>query len=115
MKVYLDDERIEPAGWERTRTAAQTIELLRSRTVTALSLDHDLGACKACLANADDRIPTECHHNGNGYDVAVWLEEQIFTDPTFPVPTLAVHSANPAGVRRIQQAFDAIEKRVKER
>lgn len=96
MKIYLDDERITPEGWHRTYTPQETIELLKTRKVTDLSLDHDLG---------DDA------GIGTGYDVLLWLEEEIYNDNSFPVPEMKVHSANPAGALRMNQAIMAINRR----
>ena len=45
MKVYLDDLRPVPDGWVLAKTASEAIGLLTTRTVTDLSLDHDLGCC----------------------------------------------------------------------
>lgn len=42
VKVWLDDVRDAPSGWTQARTPEEVIELLRSGTVTQLSLDHDL-------------------------------------------------------------------------
>lgn len=93
MKVYLDDERETPRGWTRTYSPQETIELLKTKQVTDLSLDHDLG----------DDVGI-----GTGYDVLLWLEEEQYNDPTFPIPNMAVHSANPAGVYRMNQAIKSI-------
>lgn len=113
MKLYLDDLRPVPAGWTLAKTAPEAIRLLESRLVTDLSLDHDLGCCHQCEAD----IPgmTECACNGNGYQVACWVEERAVLDPTFPIPTILVHSANPAGVRRIGQAIAVIDRIRQER
>ena len=43
MKVYLDDVRDAPPGWVRAHMPEEVIALLRSSSVTELSLDHDLG------------------------------------------------------------------------
>ncbi len=43
MKVYLDDERTTPEGWYRVYWPDEAIELLKTGTVTNISLDHDLG------------------------------------------------------------------------
>ena len=63
MKVYLDDERPTPDGWHTCRWPEEDIELLKAGGVTHLSLDHDLG---------DD-------NHGTGYDVVLWIEEQVAT------------------------------------
>ena len=77
MKVYLDDERRTPEGWVRVYWPEEAIELLNTGKVTEISLDHDLG---------DD-------DHGTGYDVVVWIEEQVYING-FKPPKISVHSAN---------------------
>jgi hypothetical protein len=77
VRVYLDDERETPEGWERVYWPSEAIELLKTGKVTDISLDHDLGD--------DDR--------GTGYDVVLWIEEAVAT-AGFEAPNMNVHSAN---------------------
>ncbi|MEZ8613461.1 cyclic-phosphate processing receiver domain-containing protein [Vibrio sp. 10N.286.52.C3] len=77
MKVYLDDERIAPEGWKRVYWPEEAIKLLQSGEVEEISLDHDLG---------DDT-------HGTGYDVVVWIEEQVIVN-RFQPPKIRIHSAN---------------------
>jgi hypothetical protein len=99
MRVYLDDCRPTPPGWVRTFTPHETIDLLQAGKVTELSLDHDLGG--------DDTI-------GTGYDVVLWIEEQVALHG-FQPPRMAVHSANPCGRQRMEQGIQAIERLVARR
>lgn len=78
--IYLDDERPCPAGWIPAKTAAEAIALLSAGGVDVISLDHDLGPPEA----------------GTGYDVICWIEERVFTDPTYEAPEIDIHTANPA-------------------
>ncbi len=94
MKIYLDDEREAPEGWMRTYTPAATIKMLRSGRVTHLSLDHDLGF--------EDTI-------GTGYDVLLWLEEQVMLHGFTP-PEITVHSANAGARPKMEQAIEAIRR-----
>lgn len=94
MKVYLDDERTAPAGWVQVRWPEEAIALLATGEVAELSLDHDLG---------DDA-------HGTGYDVLLWLEEQVVCHQFLP-PALHVHSANPAARVRMEAAIQAIRSR----
>lgn len=98
MKVYLDDERIAPVGWVQVRWPDEAIEFLQTGTVTHLSLDHDLG---------DDR-------RGTGYDVLLWLEEEVVLNRFKPPQIIEVHSANPAGKIRILAAIESISKRTRQ-
>lgn len=95
MKVYLDDERATPEGWVRTFNPTDTINLLRTGKVTELSLDHDLG----------DDI-----HIGTGYDVLLWLEEQVFNNPSLTIPKITVHSANSSAVVKMNLAIESIKR-----
>jgi hypothetical protein len=52
--------------------------------VTHISLDHDLG---------DDT-------RGTGYDVILWIEEQVFTCG-FKAPVIYVHSANTSACEKM--------------
>ena len=93
MKVYLDDERAAPAGWIRVFWPNEMIQLLIRGGVTHVSLDHDLG---------DDT-------KGTGYDVILWIEEQVVLHNFVP-PNINVHSANSSAVVKMEQGIKAIEK-----
>lgn len=93
MKIYLDDEREAPEGYTRMYNAEQVIAGLQYLNVEVLSLDHDLG----------ENVPT-------GYTVLLWLEEKVFNDPTFPIPEITIHSANPAGRANMMRAIDSIKR-----
>lgn len=43
MKLWLDDIRPAPEGWEWVLTADDAIDAMRTGTVTHASLDNDLG------------------------------------------------------------------------
>jgi NAD+-processing family protein with receiver domain len=98
MRVWLDDRREPPAGWVWVRTPHEAIDLLSSGEVEELSLDHDLG-----LVDDSGRERT-------GYDVVLWIEEQVATEALIP-PRLAVHSANPPAHERMLRAIEAINRR----
>ena len=93
MKIYMDDARETPSGWTRTYTVAETIAALRTRTVTHLSLDNDLG---------DDVA--------EGYNVLNWLEEIIYNDMHFPLPEIHIHSSNASRVEYMQRALKSIQR-----
>ena len=98
MKVWLDDVRDAPDGWVHVRTPEEAIELLRSGKVKEISLDHDLGLA------SDEAERT-------GYDVLRWLEEAVANGGwPFRLPEIRVHSANPVGRRRMEQAIDSIRR-----
>lgn len=92
MKVYLDDERIAPEGWVQVRWPDEVIRLLETGSVSHLSLDHDLG---------DDQ-------RGTGYDVLLWIEQEVALSKFIPPTKIEVHSANPAGRKRMLAAIESI-------
>lgn len=92
MKVYLDDERIAPEGWVQVRWPDEAIELLQTGKVSHLSLDHDLG---------DDQ-------RGTGYDVLLWIEQEVVLRQFTPPAKIEVHSANPPARKRMQAAIETI-------
>lgn len=92
MKVYLDDERETPVGWRRVFWPNEAIELLRTKSVTEISLDHDLG---------DDE-------RGTGYDVVLWVEEAVAVDGFVP-PVMRVHSANSSAREKMERGIAAIQ------
>lgn len=94
MKLYLDDVRPTPEGFEiRVYTALEAIRRLRDGGVTFISFDHDLG-------------PEE---NGTGYTVACWIEEQAAQGKLGRIGW-AIHSANPVGRRNIEAAMQSAER-----
>jgi Cyclic-phosphate processing Receiver domain len=98
VRVWLDDVREAPEGWVHVKTPEEAIDLLRSGEVKEISLDHDLG-----LATPEAER--------TGYDVLAWLEEAVATGTwRHSVPVIRVHSANPVGWRRMEQAIASIER-----
>jgi hypothetical protein len=90
MKVFLDDLRKPPKGWELVRWPDEAIELLETGEVTEISLDHDLGD--------DDR--------GTGYDVVLWMEEAVFSG--FKPPIIHIHTANISARLKMESGVENI-------
>lgn len=61
MKLYLDDERPTPDGWQNVRTVEDAIELLKTGKVEEISLDNDLGIGYT-----------------QGWELAYWIREEAF-------------------------------------
>ena len=74
----------------------EVIRLLKTGRVTEISLDHDLG---------DQDV-------GTGYDVLVWLEQEVIVHGFHP-PRIRIHTANPAARIRMELAVRSIEKHAK--
>lgn len=97
-KIFLDDERPCPEGWVSARWPDQVIELLKTESVSEVSLDHDLG---------DDE-------RGTGYDVILWIEEAVATR-SFTPPVIRVHSANVSARAKMEAGIAAIKRLFKVR
>lgn len=129
VNLYLDDVRKPHGdGWTVVKTVEEAKKILTDPTLRVViwTLDHDLGACDACVRAYLKDVPNfkltdqtkleeiqqlwlektgfsqmpNCSHTGTGYDLLCWLEE----NPQYwPHKEPAVHSANPAGRARMLQ------------
>jgi hypothetical protein len=98
MRVWLDDRRTPPEdGWVWLRTPEETIELLQGGDVTELSLDHDLGLL--------DR-----EREATGYDVVLWIEEQVATAGFLPPEVIKVHSSNSSAAPKMERGIASIRR-----
>ena len=112
MRLWLDDQRsprewLPHIRWHRGRdpgeldewlwakTSQQAVALLESEHIIEVSLDYDLGDV--------DQV-------GDGYMVAVWIEERVATDDDYTPPVIHVHSSNVAGRQRLEAAAASIER-----
>lgn len=106
MKVFLDDVRDCPEGWTLARNYNEAIQLLRTREVKVISLDHDLGMEVTGKVDVDDWdeaiLLARDIEAKTGYDVACWIEQAVF-EGRICAPFILCHSANPVGKKRIMQ------------
>lgn len=91
MKVWLDDVREAPQGWDLVTNYSDCVALLATGKVCYLSLDHDLGTTET------------------GYNVATWIERKVWEDGFYP-PVIEIHSANPVGRKNIEAAIASIKR-----
>lgn len=107
MFLWLDDIRPAPDGWRWAKSVDEAIGLLCSKNVTDASLDHDLGYFKEGEDRTEHQLDSPAHYPEwlfqydntvrEGIDLVKWMcEENIW-----PSETLAVHSANYDGARRM--------------
>lgn len=95
MKLYLDDIRPTPEGWERVYTAKEAIDFLLDNweKVTHVSLDHDLGEDETVV--------------GNGYQVVLWIEEFVHENHLKEMPEVTVHSSNSSARLKMEAGIQA--------
>lgn len=84
MKLWVDDERPAPLGWERAVNAESAKAALQRYDVEQVSLDHDLGL-----------------ESESGYELLCWMFEQGYWPPT-----IHVHSMNPVGRRQMLEFLE---------
>ena len=95
MRVWLDDKRPMPKGFSKhVKTAWEAIEILQTKRVTFISLDHDLG----------DRLKV-----GEGNDVAKWIEDNAHSGSLLRLGW-AIHSQNPVGEKNMIAALRNADK-----
>ena len=87
MKLWLDDYRRPPFGFDWVKTADDAIKALSTGKYTTVSLDHDL--CEAHYAGLPTSVKT-------GYDVVRWMVQ----NHVWP-QLVMVHSMSPSGVDRM--------------
>ena len=96
MRIWLDDERQMPDGYDlHIKKASVLIKLLsKGRSVVSfISFDHDLG---------DDK-------DGTGYSVATYIEEMAQAQRIARIEW-KIHSANPVGEKNITAAMESAER-----
>ena len=94
MKIWLDDERPMPDGFDvHARTFDEAISFIENNDVELISFDHDLGA----------------EENGTGYDVANWIEAEAYLG-MLPKIEWRIHSGNPVGRDNIRRAMENADK-----
>lgn len=91
-KLFVDDERETPAGWDRAYNVWEALFKLDILEYQEVSLDHDLASF---IGNKEL----------TGLDIALWLAERKENGEYVP-PIVKVHSANPPGHENIQAVID---------
>jgi len=87
IKLWIDDVRQMPSNFDlHARDAEEAIQMLRDYDITHVSFDHDLG------------------QEASGYDIAAWVEMMAYTNELKRF-TWQIHSANPVGASRIENAM----------
>lgn len=100
MKLFLDDERTAPDGWETIRPGDFKDFFTRNKNkIEAISFDHDLG-----YNENGEEYPS-------GYDFFCEFEKAYYEHDIIP-PYMYVHSANPAGRGNILRGIESLNRRL---
>jgi hypothetical protein len=103
-KLFLDDQRPAPLGWELVRSYTEFVDSITKLGVPdVIAFDHDLGFEHYPLMeqNPGDKIPYDSYKEKTGYHCAKWLVEQGSALPRVVV----VHSFNTVGAQNIARHF----------
>jgi len=102
MKLYVDDIRSAPEGWERVRTITQAIRFLATQTVEEVSLDHDIQVPKGTYAVGSSE---------EDFTAVAWY---IAIMPQDSRPkTVYVHTGNSSGAQRIKSILEGKAKLIR--
>lgn len=98
MKLYVDDLRKCPEGWELARTNTEAIRLLSTGYVEEISIDHDI-----CVPNVEfiaEGVKKRLQIGQETFQPVVYYI--IAMNPEFRPKTVTMHTANvDAGVRMV--------------
>lgn len=97
MRLYLDDYRKQPEGWERAFTAKQAKEILHDGLVKYASLDHDLEGTHHWYDENGEFVEYE-----SGHDVVKFMVEHDI----WPEEGLRIHTDNVVGRENMMSLID---------
>lgn len=109
MKIYLDDERPTPEGWVGCRWPSEVIYMLQRPDlypITVISLDHDLGDAENAFREKRKEI--------TGYDVLLYIEEQVAKEVMWSIPSIEIHTANSSARLKMSACLKSIEKKLED-
>lgn len=88
IRLFVDDIRREPEGWQRARTVTEAIRILANMDVSEVSLDHDIADyCPGCRREFSSDETFE--------PVAYYIATMN------PRPIVQIHTGNPGGAARM--------------
>lgn len=101
MKLYVDDIRRCPDGWELARSITEAIRILATQDVTEISLDHDIAHYKQ-VGEAGLSVAFDCNET---YEAVAWY---IALMPLDRKPVVRIHTANPAGEQKMKAILNML-------
>lgn len=117
--LWVDDMRPIRSDWEDNIILAVEVAKNYDEAISAMlrtdfdvvSLDHDLGACDACmngrtadqwLQESNYQSMPHCEHMKTGYDILMWMTERRVNDIHKGPLEILIHTANPVGRKNMQ-------------
>jgi hypothetical protein len=103
IKMWLDDLRPAPSGWQLVKNYDEAVHLLERGRVTTASLDHDLSDIQMRWDTGSGycEAPVFRETEMTGYDVVKWMAQHN----VWP-QSICVHSGNPVGKKAMLQLIE---------
>ena len=98
MKLYIDDIRPAPEGWQQARTVTDAIRFISQfrHQIDEISIDHDISYAVE-VAGTQRPFPSPENFTAVAYYIcAIFSPDDI---------KLTVHSANPVGAKELEKIF----------
>jgi hypothetical protein len=115
--LWVDDMRpirpdwVDVAAVEIAKNYDEAIAAMLRTEFDVVSLDHDLGACDACmngrtpdqwLQESNYQSMPHCSHAKTGYDILWWMTLTKEANPGWGPKEILIHTANPVGRKNMQ-------------
>jgi hypothetical protein len=96
MKLFVDDIRPAPEGWQQARTVTEAIRFLEmfGSEVDEISLDHDISYA---VEVAGTQRPFPSPENFTAVARYIKVYDNV------PMPKVTIHSANPVGAEELRK------------
>lgn len=106
MKLFVDDIRPAPEGWQQARTVTDAIKCLAhfAESIEEISLDHDISYAVE-VAGMQRPFPSPESFQAVAYFIAV-LYGQVEKKPA-----ITIHTANPVGARELENILNTFPTR----
>lgn len=109
MKLFVDDIRPAPEGWQQARTVTDAIRFLArfGEQVDEISLDHDISYAVE-VAGTQRPFPSP----ENFTAVAYYMVEFYYEVSMDKRPEVIIHTANPVGAKELSDILTGFRGRV---
>ena len=94
MKLFIDDIRRCPQGWEVARNVTEAIRIIATQNVGEISIDHD--SSHGTNENTSTEVSCPCDFTAVAYFIGEKCQNNFIN------PKITVHSVNPDGAKRIK-------------
>ncbi len=95
VKLWIDELRKAPAGWEWAQNITQAIKCLDTKEISEVSMDYDISLLISIGVGAQQEV-----HSGETFESVARFIYQAFDEGSFPVE---IHSLNPKGQKLLKE------------